>query len=71
MIENEQISETQVRALMGHEFDHRGMGRTKGKLSAGLFKVESTLRDSTKKQVYTSTKRFKQSSVHEFSENFT
>ena len=24
MIKNEQISETQVRALMGHEFDHRG-----------------------------------------------
>ena len=28
MINNEQISETQVRALMRHEFDHRGMGRT-------------------------------------------
>ena len=28
MIDNEQITETQVRALMAHEFDHRGMGRT-------------------------------------------
>jgi muramidase (phage lysozyme) len=28
MIDNEQITETQVRALMGHEFVHRGMGRT-------------------------------------------
>lgn len=28
MIDNEQITESQVRALMAHEFDHRGMGRT-------------------------------------------
>ena len=28
MIDNEQITESQVRALMGYEFDHRGMGRT-------------------------------------------
>ena len=28
MIDNEEISETQVRALLAHEFDHRGMGRT-------------------------------------------
>jgi muramidase (phage lysozyme) len=28
MIDNEQITETQVRALLAHEFDHRGMGRT-------------------------------------------
>lgn len=28
MIDNEEISESQVRALLGHEFDHRGMGRT-------------------------------------------
>ena len=28
MIDNEQITESQVRALLAHEFDHRGMGRT-------------------------------------------
>ena len=28
MIDNDEITETQVRALMDHEFDHRGMGRT-------------------------------------------
>ena len=28
MIDNEEISESQVRALLAHEFDHRGMGRT-------------------------------------------
>ena len=28
MIDNDQITEAQVRALMGYEFDHRGMGRT-------------------------------------------
>lgn len=70
MIENEQISETQVRALMGHEFDHRGMGRTTiGKaFQRDFLEVESTLRDvrqarSTRAQKDLSNRRF------EFQEN--
>ena len=70
MIENEQISETQVRALMRHEFDHRGMGRTTiGKaFQRDFVEVESTLRDvrqarSTRAQKELTNRRF------EFSEN--
>ena len=65
MIENEQISETQVRALMGHEFDHRGMGRTTiGKaFQRDFVEVESKLRDvrqarSTRAQRDLSNRRF-------------
>ena len=70
MIENEQINETQVRALMRHEFDHRGMGRTTiGKaFQRDFVEVESTLRNvrqarSTRAQQQLTNRRF------EFSEN--
>lgn len=70
MIDNEQISETQVRALMRHEFDHRGMGRTTiGKaFQRDFVEVESTLRNvrqarSTRAQKELTKRRF------EFSEN--
>jgi muramidase (phage lysozyme) len=48
MIDNDEITETQVRALMGHEFDHRGMGRTTiGKaFKRDFVKVEKKLQEA-------------------------
>ena len=70
MIDNEQITESQVRALMAHEFDHRGMGRTTiGKaFKRDFVKVELKLQQarlakSNRAQQELTARRF------EFSEN--